>query len=121
MIKLISVYPLQNLLKQVFKIKINSRRLSKNYFKPEVWGGTKTWDRDSGRHRQWWIWLNSWENSFSRKYCWCFDEKKNTFLPLKPKATNAISNGPAKQHNAIVEFITKRKFGVQTRHFCQMT
>lgn len=71
-------------------------------------------------HRQWWMWLNSWENSFLQKYCWCFDEKKNTFLPMKPKATNAISNGPAKQYNAVVEFITKRKFGVQTRHFCQV-
>ena len=36
-------------------------------------------------------------------------KKKNTFPPLKPKATK----GPAKQYNAIIEFITKKKFGVQ--------
>lgn len=32
---------------------------------------------------------------------------------MKPKATN----GPAKQYNAIVEFITKKNFGVQVGHF----
>ena len=40
-------------------------------------------------------------------------KKKNTFPPLKPKATN----GPAKQYNAIVEFITEKKLVVQARHF----
>ena len=42
-------------------------------------------------------------------------KKKNTFPPLKPKATN----GPAKQYNTIVEFITEKKFEVQARHFAE--
>ena len=42
-------------------------------------------------------------------------KKKNNFPPLKPKATN----GPVKQYNAIIEFITKKKFGVQVGHFTE--
>ena len=42
-------------------------------------------------------------------------KKKKTFPPLKPKSTN----GPAKQYNAILEFIIKKKFGVQPGHFAK--
>ena len=40
---------------------------------------------------------------------------KNIFPPLRPTATN----GPAKQYNAIIEFITKKRFGVQAGHFAK--
>ena len=42
-------------------------------------------------------------------------KKKNTFPLLKPTATKR----PAKQYNAIVEFITEKKFGVQAGHFAE--
>ena len=42
-------------------------------------------------------------------------KKKNTFPPVKAMA----SNGPAKQYNAIVNFVKEKKFGVQAGHFAE--
>ena len=42
-------------------------------------------------------------------------KRKNTFPPFKPKTTK----GPAKQYNAIVEFIGEKKFGIQGGHFAE--